>query len=349
MPTDIRVLPTDTGHEPDMTLAGAVTIDDVRAATDRIEGVAHRTPVMTSRHLDRLAGCEVFLKCENFQRTGSFKFRGAYCAIHGIRERGRSRGALAYSSGNHAQGVALAASMLGVPAVILMPVNAPKLKLEAAKNYLSTAPQGSEVVTFDPQTQNREELGRQMAEERKLELLPGYDNLDVIAGQGTVALELHEEAGPLDRLYVCCGGGGLISGCAITTRAVADACEVIGVEPGLGNDAELSFKTGTLHTVRNPATIADGARTPFLGHYTFPMVKAFVQDMMSVQDEELVDAMRLCMERMKIVVEPTGVLALAGLLRHARENSEAVEGKRIGVTISGGNIDLAKIGEYFKD
>lgn len=333
------------GRPPETALAGAVTFHDVRSAAERLAGVARRTPVMTSRSLDERIGAEAFVKCENLQRVGAFKFRGAYNALSRLADAGDARGVLAYSSGNHAQAVALAASIVGLPAVILMPSNAPRVKLEATRAYLAGAPDGSEVVEYDPETTVREALGGQIAAERGLELVPPYDHPHVIAGQGTAALELFEEVGSLDWLFVCCGGGGLLSGSALAARAMSPGCRVVGVEPEAGDDATRSFRDGVLRTVRNPDTIADGARTPYLGRYTFALVRANVDEMMTVGDRELAAMMAFLMERLRIVVEPTGALAAAGALRLAREGREGLADSRVGVIVSGGNVDLAAISE----
>lgn len=334
------------GLPPDMSLVGSVTIDDVRAAAARLEGVARRTPVMTSRGLDASVGASVFVKCENLQRVGAFKFRGAYNALARLVEAeggARTGGVLTYSSGNHAQAVALAASIVGVPAVIVMPDNAPRVKLEATRGYLSRAPEGSEVVVYDHATTVREELGGQIAAERGLTVVPPYDHPDVIAGQGTVALELLEEVGELDWLFVCCGGGGVLSGCAVVGKALRPGCRVVGVEPEAGDDVTRSFRDGLLRSVRNPDTVADGARTPYAGRYTFPLICAHVDEMVTVGDGELLGAMGLLMERLRVVVEPTGALATAGAMRLAREGRAGLAGSRVGVVITGGNVDLAAV------
>lgn len=309
--------------------------DDVVAAARRLRGVAHRTPVLSSRTLDERIGAPTFLKCENFQRVGAFKFRGAYNALVRARERGDCPGAIAYSSGNHAQAMALAGRLLGLPVTIVMPDDAPAVKLAATRGY------GAEVVTFDPATTRREELGRSLAEERGLTLVPPFDHPDVVAGQGTTALELLQETGPLDMLVVPCGGGGLLSGCAIAARALSPGCRVVGVEPEAGDDATRSFRTGKLQTVQSPNTIADGARTPSLGEVTFPIVMGRVDEMVTVGDDALVRTMRLLLERMKIVVEPTGALAAAALL----EGAVRPRG-RVGVVISGGNVDPGRLGVW---
>ncbi len=323
--------------EPDFDLVGAVTLDDIVSASETIRPHAMVTPVVTSRTLDERTGASVFLKCESFQRVGAFKFRGACNAISRLDP--NTAGVLAYSSGNHAQGVALASALLGVRAVIVMPENAPAVKLEATRRYLERGGvPGSEVVIYDPQTTVREELGAELAEREGLTIVPPYDHPDVIAGQGTVALELLDEVGPLDTLLVCCGGGGVLSGCAIAAKALHTACRVIGVEPALADDATRSFRTRTLHTVRNPPTIADGARTPSLGRYTFPLVLTHVDDILTVTEDQIRGAMRLAFERLKLVVEPAGALALAGLLCAG----EAFKGQRVGVIITGGNVDPAE-------
>ena len=262
---------------------------------------------MTSRQVDERTGCRVFFKCENFQRVGAFKFRGAYNAISQLGAEQRRRGVLAYSSGNHAQAVALAARLLGTTAVIVMPQDAPQVKLEATRGY------GGEIVMYDKHTTVREELAARIARERGLTLIPPYDHPHVVAGQGTAAKELIEDTGPLDFLFVCVGGGGLISGCALAADALSPGCKVIGVEPEAGDDATRSFKTKTLHRVHNPDTIADGARTPCLGEITFPLVLRYVHDMVTVSDRELLSAMLYIWERMKIVIEPTGALGAAAL------------------------------------
>jgi threonine dehydratase len=313
------------------------TFADVAAAARRLRGVAHRTPVHRSRTLDALTGAEVFVKCENFQRAGAFKFRGAYNALSMLSPGERARGVLTYSSGNHAQALSLAARLLGVEATVVMPDNAPAVKRRATEGY------GGKVVAYDPARERREDIGRRLAAERGLVLIPPYDHAGVIAGQGTTALELFEEAGALDALLVCCGGGGLLSGCALAATGQAPSCQVIGVEPALADDATRSFRTGELQTVENPPTIADGARTPSLGRLTFPLVRAHVADMVTVSEPGIVDAMRFLWERMKLVVEPTGALATAALL----EGAVRLEGRRVGVVISGGNVDLAAAAAWF--
>ena len=312
----------------------AFDYDDVADAHRVLAGHAHRTPVMTSRQVDARTGCRVYFKCENFQRIGAFKFRGAYNAISRLDAGQRQRGVIAYSSGNHAQAVALAAQLLGRRAVIVMPEDAPQVKLAATRGY------GAEVVTYDKHRTVREELAQRIAQERGLALIPPYDHPHVAAGQGTAAKELIEDVGLLDYLFVCVGGGGLISGCAVAAHALSPGCKVIGVEPQAGDDATRSFHTGTLQQCRNPETIADGARTHSLGSVTFPIVLARVHDMVTVTDPQLLAAMLYLWERMKIVVEPTGVLGIAALF----EGKVAVPpGARVGVILSGGNVDVRDV------
>ena len=305
-------------------------IEAVRAAAARLRGIARRTPVLTSRTLDERTGAQVFLKCENFQRVGAFKFRGAYNALSQLTPEEKERGVLTFSSGNHAQAIALAGRLLGIQTTIIMPVNAPAAKLEATRGY------GAEVILFDPAERKREEFAAELNAERKMPVIPPYDHAGVVAGQGTAALELFEEVGPLDALYVPCGGGGLLSGSAIAAKAAAPTCKVIGVEPELADDATRTFKTGTLQTVHNPPTIADGLRTPSLGTITLPLVRHYVDDMVTVSEDEIVQSMKFIWTRMKIVVEPSGAVSLAPLLRERRDRPA-----QIGVIVSGGNVDMA--------
>jgi threonine dehydratase len=311
---------------------------DVSAAAERIAGVANRTPVLTSRTLNELTGATAFLKCENFQRAGAFKFRGAYHALLRLPDAARARGVLTFSSGNHAQAMALAGRLLGVRTTIVMPADAPAVKLEATRQY------GGEIVTYDRDRQSRETIGADLAASRGLVVIPPYDHADVIAGQGTTALELLADVPGLDVLLVCCGGGGLLSGCALGVRAAESRCAVIGVEPALADDATRSFRTGTLQTVHNPPTIADGARTPSLGRLTFPLVRRYVSDMVTVSEEAILAAMRFLWERAKLVVEPTGALAAAALL----DGRVDVRGRRVGVVISGGNVDVVQAARWFE-
>ena len=307
-----------------------VSYEDVAAAARRIEGKAHRTPVLTSATVDERTGAKAFFKCENFQRMGAFKFRGAYNALSLLAPEEKKRGVLAYSSGNHAQAVALAGRMLGVKPVIVMPMDAPAVKVEATRGY------GAEVVLYDKHKDDREAFARDIAAKRGLAVVPPFDHPHVVAGQGTAAKELFEEVGKLDYLLVPCGGGGLLSGCAIAAHALSPDCKSVGVEPELGDDATRSFKTKTLQSCHNPETIADGARTHSMGKVTFPLVMNYVADIVTVNDTELLRSMFWLWERMKMVVEPTGALAAAALL----EGKLSAKGARVGVIISGGNIDL---------
>lgn len=308
------------------------TYDDVAAAAGRLEGHVHRTPVLRSATADARWGAQFFFKCENFQRMGAFKFRGAFNALSKFDAAQRQAGAIAFSSGNHAQAVALSARLLGMPAVIVMPHDAPAAKLAATRGY------GAEVVPYDRFTEDREALTKRLADERGMTLIPPYDHPDVIAGQGTAAKELFDEVGPLDALYVCLGGGGLTSGCALAARALAPQCEVYGVEPEAGNDGQQSLRRGEIVHIETPKTIADGAQTQHLGHYTFGIIRRDVTDIVTASDAQLVEAMRFFAERMKMVVEPTGCLAFAA----ACAAGDAVKGKRVGVLVSGGNVDLAR-------
>ena len=312
----------------------AVDFDDIARAHRRIEGHARRTPILTSSTVDARTGARVFFKCENFQRMGAFKFRGAYNALAQLSAEERRCGVVAYSSGNHAQAVALAGRELGVPAVIVMPADAPPVKLAATRGY------GAEVVTYERGKEPREAIAARLAKERGLTVIPPYDHPHIVAGQGTAAKELFEDTGPLDLLLVPCGGGGLISGCAIAAHRMAPNCRVIGVEPAAGDDAARSFRSRTLQTVDNPQTIADGARTPSLGKVTFPLVLHYVSDIVTVDDAKLLASMFYLWERMKLVVEPTGALGAAALLEGALEASDPTRDRRIGVVLSGGNVDL---------
>jgi threonine dehydratase len=306
-----------------------VNFDDVAFAHERIRAHVHRTPVLTSATVNALTGAQVFFKPENLQRMGAFKIRGAYNALSQLSPEEKKRGVVAFSSGNHAQAVALAGKLLGIPRIIVMPADAPKVKLEATRGY------GAEVVTYE-KNQDREQLANRISSQRGLALIPPYDHPDIVAGQGTAAKELIEDAGPLDVLLVPCGGGGLLSGCAVASKHLHPQCRVIGVEPAAGDDATRSFKTKTLQTVKNPDTIADGARTPSLGKVTYPLVMKYVDDMLTVTDAELLKSMFFLWERMKIVVEPTGALAACALL----EKKIDAKGKRVGIVLSGGNVDV---------
>lgn len=336
------------GQAPDMALAGAVGFEDVRAAAARLAGRVSRTPLIEHAVLNGLVGGRALLKCENLQPIGAFKIRGGMHAMLRLGERDRARGVITFSSGNHAQAMAWAAAELCIKTVVVMPVDAPRVKLERTRASLERAPAGSRVVVFDPCEAKREELGRRLSEEEGLTLIPPYDHPDVIAGQGTAALELFERAGSegaasegsgVDELYVCVGGGGLLSGCAIAASGAAPGCRVIGVEPALADDAARSFRDRVLRTVSNPRTIADGARTPYTGRYTLPMILRHVHEMVTVTEEEIASAMRLAFDRLRLVVEPAGALGLAGLLKRPG----GLGGRTAGVIISGGNVDLAEL------
>jgi threonine dehydratase len=300
----------------------------VKAARERLRGHANVTPVMTSRMLNESVGMEVFLKCENFQRVGAFKFRGAFNTISQLTDQQKGRGIITYSSGNHAQAVALVGQLLGVRTTVVMPNNAPRVKRAATEGY------GAAVIEYDPEEATREEMADLLRAEHGYTIIPPFDHLDIIAGQGTAALELFEEMKTLDVLLVPCGGGGLLSGSAIATKGIEPACRVIGVEPELADDATRSFHTKTLHTVKNPPTIADGTRTPSLGNLTFPLVLEYVDDMRTVTETAIVEAVQFLFYRMKIVVEPSGALGVAALLSGVVSASG-----RVGVIISGGNVD----------
>lgn len=310
------------------------TFDDVVAASQRLSGVAHRTPVLTSRTADARSGASLFFKCENYQRMGAFKFRGGYNAIANLSEAQRRAGVVTFSSGNHAQAIALAAQILGVKAVIIMPLDAPAAKRAATEGY------GGEVVTYDRYKEDREAVARRIQEERGMTLIPPYDHADVVAGQGTAARELFEEVGELDFLFVCLGGGGLLSGSALAARALSPNCKVIGVEPEAGNDGQQSFRSGSIVRIDTPKTLADGAATTHLGEITFALIKAHVDDIVTVSDAQLVAMLRFFAERMKMVVEPTGCLGAAA----AMSGEFPLAGKRVGIIISGGNVDLKSYG-----
>ena len=319
-------LPNSILHSP--------TFDDVVAASGRLLGHAHRTPVMTSRTADEEFGADVFFKCENLQRTGAFKFRGAFNALSKFDEQQRRAGVVTFSSGNHAQAIALSARLLGMPASIVMPEDAPQAKVKATQGY------GATVIFYNRYTDDREQIGRELAEKNGLTLIPPYDHPDVIAGQGTAAKELFEDVGALDALFVCLGGGGLLSGSALSTRALAPDCKLYGVEPEAGNDGQQSFRSGRIVHIATPQTIADGAQTQHLGAHTFPIICRDVDDVLTVTDAQLIDGMRFFASRMKLVVEPTGCLGFAA----AHAMKEQLRGKRVGVLLSGGNVDLARLG-----
>ncbi|RXV67317.1 threo-3-hydroxy-L-aspartate ammonia-lyase [Burkholderia stabilis] len=306
------------------------TYDDVAAAAARLEGHAHRTPVMTSRTIDEALGAQVFFKCENLQRMGAFKFRGAFNALSRFDAKQRRHGVVAFSSGNHAQAIALSARILGIPATIVMPQDAPVAKMDATRGY------GGNVVTYDRYTEDREQIGHDLAAKHGLTLIPPYDHADVIAGQGTAAKELFDEVGPLDAVFAPLGGGGLLSGTALATRALSPRATLYGVEPEAGNDGQQSFRSGAIVHIDTPRTIADGAQTQHLGNLTFPIIRRDVDDILTATDAELIDCMRFFATRMKIVVEPTGCLSFAAVRRMKHQ----LQGKRVGVVISGGNVDL---------
>jgi threo-3-hydroxy-L-aspartate ammonia-lyase len=317
-----------------MTLA--INFEDVLQAARRIQGVANRTPVLTSRTANDLAGAQLFFKCENFQRMGAFKFRGAYNALAQFSAEQKKNGVCAFSSGNHAQGIALSAKLLGMPAAIVMPLDSPAVKMAATRGY------GAEVITYDRYKEDRIAIGQKLSNERGMTLIPPYDHAHVMAGQGTAALELLEEVGQLDTLIVCLGGGGLISGCAVAAKHLNPKIRVIGVEPEAGNDVQQSKRAGKIIKIDTPKTIADGAQTQFVGHLTFPVIQALVDDIVTVSDAQLIEAMRFAASRMKMVIEPTGGLAMAA----AMQGVVNVRGQRVGVIVSGGNVDIAQLAKY---
>jgi len=313
-----------------------VRFADIENAASTLAGQAHRTPVLTSRALDRHVSARLFFKCENLQRAGAFKFRGAFNAMSRLTDHQRRNGVLAYSSGNHAQAVALAGRELGIPTTIIMPSDAPQMKIAATRGY------GGEVILYDRETHSREDLAAQMSSERGLTLVPPFDNQSIVAGQGTGARELIEDVGTRDSLLVPCGGGGLLSGCAIAAAAMSPGCKTVGVEPAAGDDGVRSFKSGTLQSVKNPDTIADGARTSSLGQITFPLIRRYVHDMVTATDDQLIATMALLAERLKLVVEPTGALGAAAALQAI----VPIEGQRVGIVISGGNVELARFAHW---
>ena len=315
----------------------AIDFEDVRQAATRLAGHAHRTPVLRSRSADERSGASLFFKCENLQRMGAFKFRGAYNALSQFTPEQKRAGAIAFSSGNHAQAVALSARLLGMPSVIVMPQDAPQSKLDATRAYQQGMPR-SEVVLFDRYTEDREALCRRLADERGMTMIPPFDHPHVMAGQGTAALELVEDAGPLDALLVCVGGGGLISGCAVAAKHLLPDVLVYGVEPEAGNDTQQSLQRGEIVRIETPRTIADGAQTQSSGLLTFPVIQALVKGVLTVSDAQLVETMRFFATRMKLVVEPTGCLAAAAALQGAID----LRGQRVGVIVSGGNVDLQR-------
>ncbi|MEJ2802918.1 threo-3-hydroxy-L-aspartate ammonia-lyase [Comamonadaceae bacterium PP-2] len=322
-----------------MTATELPTYADVTAAAQRLAGHAHRTPVITSRTVDEALGAQVFFKCENLQRMGAFKFRGAFNALSRFTPEQRAAGVVAFSSGNHAQAVALSARLLGIPATIVMPKDAPAAKVAATQGY------GGQVVFYDRYTEDREQIGRDLAQRHGLTLIPPYDHPDVIAGQGTAVKELLEETGPLDALFVPLGGGGLLSGSALAARALAPDCKVYGVEPEAGNDGQQSLRRGEIVRIDTPKTIADGAQTQYLGQHTFAIIRRDVDDILTASDAELVECMGFMASRMKLVVEPTGCLGYAA----ARAQRESLRGLRVGIVVSGGNVDLPRFCELLGD
>jgi len=326
------------------TMTLAIDFNDVQQAAQRLAGKAHRTSVLRSRSADERCGASLFFKCENLQRMGAFKFRGAYNALSQFTPEQKRAGAIAFSSGNHAQAVALSARLLDMPSVIVMPQDAPQSKLDATRGYQQGMAR-SEVVLFDRYTEDREALCRRLADERGMTMIPPYDHPHVMAGQGTAALELIEEVGALDALLVCVGGGGLISGCAVAARHLLPDMAVYGVEPEAGNDTQLSLQRGEIVRIDTPRTIADGAQTQSSGQLTFPVIQALVKGVLTVSDAQLVETMRFFAARMKLVVEPTGCLAAAAVLQGAID----LRGQRVGVIVSGGNVDLARFAALLKN
>ncbi|MFA7668750.1 MAG: threo-3-hydroxy-L-aspartate ammonia-lyase [Burkholderiaceae bacterium] len=304
---------------------------DVQAAAERLRNVAHRTPVLTSQTLNGRLDAEVFFKCENLQLVGAFKFRGAYNAIARLGDAERKAGVVTFSSGNHGQAIARAARALGVTATIVMPLDAPRAKRNAAASY------GARIIPYDRLTEDREKVAGALVEQEGLTLIPPFDHPDVIAGQGTAVMELLEDVGGLDAIFVPLGGGGLLSGSLLAAHALAPECLVYGVEPEAGNDGQQSFNKGEIVRIDPPRSIADGALTQSLGQYTFPIIKRYAHDILTVPDEKLISTMQFFAERMKIVVEPTGCLGAAAVLREV----VPVRGMRVGVLLSGGNVDLA--------
>ncbi|YAL82121.1 threo-3-hydroxy-L-aspartate ammonia-lyase [Dermacoccaceae bacterium W4C1] len=311
------------------------SLTDVRSAAACLDQVAHRTPVLTSSRLDAQLGRSVFVKCENFQRMGAFKFRGAYYAMSKLDPAQRSAGVVAYSSGNHAQAIALAGRLLGIPTTIVMPADAPQIKLDATRGY------GAKVVTFDRLTEDREEIGARLAAEGGLTLIPPYNHYDVIAGQGTVALELFEQAPQLDTVLAPMGGGGLVGGLSIAASGQSPGTQVFGVEPQTGDDAKRSLEQGSIVHIDVPDTIADGVRTQHLGDLTFAVAQQYLAGVLTVSDDQIVSAMKVLASSFKIVVEPTAALGLAALMARP----EQVPGARVGIVVSGGNVDLRRFAE----
>jgi threo-3-hydroxy-L-aspartate ammonia-lyase len=318
-------------------ISSAISFADITAAAARLRGVAHRTPVLTSHTANERTGAQLFFKCENFQRMGAFKFRGAYNALSQFTPAQCERGVIAFSSGNHAQAIALSARLLGMPSVIVMPHDSPAAKLAATREY-QQGQAHSEVVLFDRYTQDRDAIGQALARERGMTLIPPYDHAHVMAGQGTAALELIEDTGPLDMLLVCTGGGGLVAGCAVAAHHLSPGVEVIGVEPEAGNDVQQSLACGSIVRINTPKTLADGAQTQACGVLTFPIIQQLVKRIETVSDAQLVQTMRFFAERMKMVVEPTGCLAAAAVLQGVVK----APAQRVGIIISGGNVDIGQ-------
>ncbi|AYY80620.1 threo-3-hydroxy-L-aspartate ammonia-lyase [Proteus vulgaris] len=312
------------------------TYKDVAEAHQRIQPYLNKTPILTSRTINELTGAQFYFKCENFQRMGAFKFRGAMNALSQFNDQQRKNGVVTFSSGNHAQAIALSAKLLGIPATIIMPEDAPKAKIEATKGY------GGHVLTYNRYTENREEIGQQLAQKKGLTLIPPYDHPHIIAGQGTVAKELFDEVGELDMLFVPLGGGGLLSGSLLSTKALSPQCKIYGVEPLAGNDGQQSLRKGEIIHIDTPKTIADGAQTQHLGNYTFEIIRNNVDDILTATDEELISAMQFYAQRMKIIVEPTSCLSLAA----THQFGGKLKGKKIGIIISGGNVDIAQYGRF---
>ncbi len=311
------------------------TFDDVLAAAARLEGVAHKTPVLRSRTLDDRLQAEVYVKCENLQRMGAFKFRGGFNALAKLSETQRSAGVVAYSSGNHAQAVALSAQILQIPATIFMPHDASPAKLAATQGY------GAKVIGYDRYSEDASALATALSHSQGLTFIPPFDHPEVLSGQGTAALELFKEVGKLDALFVCLGGGGLLSGSALAAKALSPSCQLVGVDPEAGNDVQQSFRKGERVKIATPVTIADGAQTPMVGAITFEIIKALVDDIHTVTDAQLVESMRFYAERMKMIVEPTGCLSLAAAI----QAGDSLKGKKVGLIVSGGNIDMARFSQ----
>lgn len=315
-----------------------VSFADIQSAAALLEGKVHKTPVLTSRRLNELLEADVFIKAENFQKTGAFKFRGATYAISQLTDEQKKRGVLTFSSGNHAQALSRAGQLAGVPITVVMPHDAPEIKRTATECY------GGKVVLYDRDEENREALGREIADREGLTLIPPYDHPHIIAGQGTAALELHQSVPELEILLAPVGGGGLMSGTCLATKALAPNCELYGVEPQAGDDVARSFRSGVLESVKNPQSIADGALTPSASNLTFGIIKEHCTDVLTATDDELIEAMKLYFSMLKIVVEPTGCLSLAPLLSGNLNG----KGKRIGVIVSGGNVDITRFAELVR-